>query len=242
MKGVGFSKHKYVGDPINAIRIFNMKEVDELVLLDISASSANRSISPELVRKVAGECFMPLTVGGGIRSLSDAKILLNAGAEKVVINTAALENPELIREIADVFGSQSVVAGVDVKKTLTGKYRVYSYSGKKKTKWDVMDWVRHIESCGAGEIFLTSIDRDGSMKGYDVSLIKRVSNAVSIPVVASGGAGCLDDLSEAVYEGDASACAAGSYLVLHGKRRAVLISFPKQKELDLLFNRFGASA
>ena len=231
VKTINFSNPKYIGDPINAVKIFNDKEVHELVFLDITASPEKRSPRMDYISDIASECFMPLGYGGGIKTVKQAEDIFNLGVEKVIINTGAIENPSFIHELADLFGSQSIVVSIDVKKNFLGNYQTYTYGGKTKTQWDPVTWAKEAERLGAGEIFLNSIDRDGTMKGYDIPLIKSVSASVSIPVVACGGAGTVEDFGKAVNEGRASAAAAGSLFVYYGKHRAVLINFPNDEEL-----------
>jgi cyclase len=231
VKTVNFTNPKYVGDPINAVRIFNDKEVHELVFLDITASLEKRSPRFDILSNIASECFMPLGYGGGIRTLEHAQRLFSLGVEKIIINSYAIENPSFIQNLADMVGSQSVVVSIDVKKNFFGKYETYAFSGSMKTIWNPISWAQEAERLGAGEIILNSIDRDGTMKGYDIPLIKSVSGSVNIPVVACGGAGTVKDFSAAIHEGGASAIAAGSMFVYYGKYRAVLINFPDDKEL-----------
>lgn len=236
VKTVKFKDPKYVGDPVNVIRIFNEKEVDELILLDISATPENKGPAFEVLADVAGECFMPLAFGGGISSIEDIRTAFGLGVEKVVINSAAAENPELIKEAANLFGSQSIVVSMDVKKTLFGKYEVYVRAGKKRLRIDPASYAKKAEELGAGEILVNSIDRDGIMEGYDLELIKRVTGAVSVPVIACGGAGRIEDFSLAVKQGGASAVAAGSMVVFQGRQRGVLINFPSPDELKGIFD------
>jgi cyclase len=231
VKTINFKNPKYVGDPINAVRIFNEKEVHELVFLDITASIEKRSPRFDILSNIASECFMPLGYGGGIKTLEQARQLFSLGVEKIIINSYAIENPSFIRNLADMVGSQSVVVSIDVKKNFFGKYETYTLSGTTKTPWDPISWAQEVERSGAGEIILNSIDKDGTMKGYDIPLIKNVSDSVNIPVVACGGAGTVKDFSTAVHEGGASAIAAGSMFVYYGKYRAVLINFPDDEEL-----------
>jgi cyclase len=221
-----FKDPVYVGDPVNAVRIFSEKEVDELVILDIDASREGREPDYEFVAEIAGECFMPVAYGGGIQTLAQARKLIRCGIEKVVINSASIESTALIRAIADVFGGQAVVGSIDVRKTLLGGHRVFVRSGTIETKLKPEDHAVSLEQAGAGEIFLTSIDRDGQMEGYDLELIKKVSSAVNVSVVACGGAGTVDHMRRAIGEGGASAVSAGSMFVFHGKHRAVLINYP----------------
>ncbi len=236
VKTVKFDKERYIGDPINAVRIFNDLEADELAFVDITATNENRMISLDLVRKIGDEAFMPFAVGGGITTLEEIKQLLSAGAEKVIINTAAVTNPNLIEQAANSFGNQSIIVSVDIKKSLINKYTIYTNSGLKKLKAEFVDCIKKMESLGAGEILINSIDNDGMMQGYDIELINQVSNAVSIPVIAAGGAGAAKDFGQAFKEGQASAVAAGSMFVYHGPRRAVLINYPDKNELFHVFN------
>jgi cyclase len=236
VKTRAFKNPVYVGDPINAIRIFNDKEVDELVLLDIRASLEGRRPNFELIAEVASECFMPLAYGGGISSIDDIAKLLRLGVEKVILNTALHTRPELVREAVMTFGSQAVTASVDVRRKLLGRREVMVLSGTKATGLDPVQYAQYAQSLGIGEILLTSIDNEGSMTGYDLKLIQDVSKAVDVPVIASGGAGCLDHFSEAVTVGRASAVAAGSMFVFYGPHRAVLISYPGYRLLQATFS------
>jgi len=226
-----FKDPKYVGDPINAIKIFNDKEVDELVLLDIAASVEERGPNFKVIEEVASECFMPLGYGGGISSLEQIRTIFSLGVEKVIINSWAFDQPELVRAASDSFGSQSIVVSMDVKKNFFGKYEVHTRSASLNTKQDPVQYAREMEQRGAGEILLTSVDRDGLMVGYDLQLLSKVAGAVNIPVITCGGAGALFHFAEAVAHG-ASALAAGSMFVFQGKHRAVLISYPDRAELE----------
>jgi len=231
LRGHGLVKTKkfkdpiYVGDPVNAVRIFSEKEVDELIILDITASREGREPDFELAAEIAGECFMPVAYGGGIRTLVQARKLIRCGVEKVVINSASVESTGFIREIADVFGSQAVVGSIDTKKNLLGGHRVFIKSGTVDAGLKPEDHAASLEQAGVGEIFLNSIDRDGQMQGYDLPLIQKVARRVRVPVVACGGAGNVEHLRQAINEGGASAVAAGSMFVFHGKHRAVLINY-----------------
>jgi cyclase len=236
VKTIRFKDPTYVGDPINAVKIFNEKEVDELIFLDIVASRKQREPNFALLRDIASQCFMPFCYGGGIRSISMVRELFALGAEKVAINTRAIEDPVLIRQAAEQFGSQSIVAAIDVKKNLFGTYGVYHAARGTGTGKDPVAHAQEMESLGAGEIFLNSVDRDGTGKGYDLELVRRVSSAVSIPVIACGGAGKLEDLVGAVKAGGASAVAAGSMFVFYGKHRAVLINYPDVREMERLLS------
>ncbi|MDD5593722.1 MAG: AglZ/HisF2 family acetamidino modification protein [Candidatus Margulisbacteria bacterium] len=231
VKTVRFTEPKYVGDPINAVNIFNEKEVDEIILLDIAATLEGREPDYDLISNIAGECFIPLGYGGGVRSQECIRKLFNLGIEKVVINSYAVENPEFIRIATASFGSQSIVVSIDVKRNVWGKYEVCVNGGRKRTKHDPVIFAQEMEALGAGEIFLNSIDRDGTAQGYDLKLIKLVSEAVNIPVIACGGAGKLEDFKTAIEAGKASAVAAGSLFVFQGKHRAVLISYPSAEAL-----------
>lgn len=232
VKTVRFKEPKYVGDPINAIRIFNEKEVDELVLLDIEASRLKCEPNYELIAEVAGECFMPICYGGGIKSLSHAEKVFSLGIEKIALNGAALEDLSLVRQIAEKFGSQSIVGSMDCRKGFWGGYSVYSENGTKDTKRQPVEWAQELEAAGVGEIFLNSIDRDGTQKGFDVALVESVVSQVHVPVIACGGAGSTADLIDLFDRTGVSAVAAGSLFVFHGKHRAVLISYPDIKVLN----------
>lgn len=229
-----FAEPKYVGDPVNAVKIFNEKEVDELLLLDITATPEKREPNYELISDIAGECFMPLGYGGGVTSIEQVRKLHRMGVEKVAINTAAYNDRRLVKEACDMFGSSSIVAAIDVKKTFLGKYEVWIEGGRKNTKEDPVKYAEELARLGVGEILVNSVDRDGTQLGYDISLLKKISAAVDTPVIACGGAGSLDHIRQAVTEAHVSATAAGSLFVFHGKHRAVLISYPSPEELEKL--------
>jgi imidazole glycerol-phosphate synthase subunit HisF len=230
VKSIKFKDHKYVGDPINAVKIFNEKEVDEIVILDISATAQKESPKISVIKEIASEAFMPLGYGGGITKLEEIKELITAGVEKVILNTSAFENLKLVSEGAKYVGSQSVVVSIDVKKNIWGKYKVFIRNGTKNTDIDPMQYAMQMEQAGAGELLLNAINRDGTFSGYDIDLIKSISSAVNIPVVAIGGAASVEDFAKAVQSG-ASAVSAGSMFVFQRPHRAVLISYPSQKEL-----------
>jgi len=230
VKTVRFAQPTYVGDPINAVKIFNDREVDELAILDIGATRERRDPPFEHLRAIAGECFMPLSYGGGIRTIEQARRLFSIGVEKVLINSAAIDDPTLMTRIADEYGSQAVIAGIDVKKDWLGRPRVFTRAGSHNTGRTPREHADAVVSHGAGEILLTSIDRDGTMSGYDVAMIRELSAAVPVPLVACGGAGTIAHLGEAIAAG-ASAVAAGSLFVFAGPRRAVLINYPSPAEL-----------
>jgi cyclase len=230
VKSIKFKDHKYVGDPINAVKIFNEKEVDEIVVLDISATAQKRPPDMQQVREIAGEAFMPLGYGGGITKLEEIKELISTGAEKVILNTSAFYKPELISDGARYVGSQSIVVSMDVKKNVWGKYRVFVQNGSKNTELDPLTYAKRMEDAGAGELLLNAIEKDGTFGGYDTELIRQVSAHVNIPIVAIGGAATIDDFAIAVREG-ASAVSAGSMFVFQRPHRAVLISYPSQHDL-----------
>ena len=235
VKTVQFKDPKYLGDPINIVRIFNDKEVDEIVFLDITATTERKRPPFELLKKIASECFMPLCYGGGVADVDTMKELYNVGIEKVALNTAAVESPAVVAAASHEFGAQSVIVSIDVHKKMFGGYRVYTRGGRKDSGLDPVIHARRMEQEGAGEILLNSIDRDGTMTGYDLDLVRCVSGAVGIPVVACGGARSVADLGVVVREGGASAAAAGSIFVFQGPHRAVLISYPTQRELHEVF-------
>ncbi|MDA3904517.1 MAG: AglZ/HisF2 family acetamidino modification protein [Bacteroidales bacterium] len=236
VKTTKYSNAKYIGDPINAVRIFNDLEADELVFLDITAVHENRTISVDLVKQLGDEAFMPFGVGGGIKNVRQAIDLINAGAEKVVLNTLFIEDPDMISHISRTLGNQSVVVSIDVKKNFFGKYRVYYKSGTKQTDMDPVTAAVNAEKLGAGEIILNYIPNDSLMAGYNLELIKMVSSKVNIPVVASCGAGLLKHFSEA-YDAGAHAMAAGSMFVYHGARRGILINYPAKEEIINTFSK-----
>ncbi len=232
VKTVRFNKFTYVGDPCNTVRIFNELEVDELLFLDITASREKRSPNLKLLANIANECFMPLAYGGGIRTLDAAKAIFEIGFEKVVVNTSAIETPELITKLSDHYGSQAVIVSLDVKKDLLGAYHVCTYSGTKKLKYDPVEQAKKMESLGAGEILLTSIEREGTWNGFDLELIKDVTGAVSVPVVAHGGAGTIEHIGEVVKYSGASAVALGSMVVFQKKGMGVLVNFPDEDQVN----------
>lgn len=234
LKGHGFYKSqkfkdlRYLGDPINILKIFNEKEVDEVLILDISVSKEGMEPQYDLLRDLAGEAFMPLGYGGGIKDVSQIKKILNMGFEKVCLNSSALQNPLFVKEAAKVFGSSTIAVMVDVKKNFFGKYEVFNHTTSKSSS-DPLKWTKELEELGVGELILNSVDRDGVMKGYDLELIHAISSQVAVPVVASGGAGSVQDLHAAIKNG-ASAVAAGSLFVFQGPLRAVLVSYPSDEE------------
>ncbi|KAA9327403.1 AglZ/HisF2 family acetamidino modification protein [Adhaeribacter soli] len=236
VKTVKFNKFGYIGDPINTVRIFNELEVDELCFLDIRATLEKRKPNLELLKQIADECFMPLSYGGGVTSAAMAQQILSIGFEKIVLNTVTFDHPEIIREIADHSGVQSVVGSIDVKKNFWGKYKVYSNDGKRQHDFDPVTWAKKLEQNGVGEILLTSMDHDGTWSGYDTILIKQITEAVNIPVIANGGAGQINDIVKAVETG-ASAVALGSMVVYQAKGLGVLVNFPDRNKLEEAISR-----
>jgi cyclase len=231
IKTIRFKNARYVGDPINAVRIYNDKEVDELLVLDIRAGVDGAPIPYALIEEIAGECFMPVSYGGGIRTLDEIARLFACGIEKVSINTAALQDPSFVSRACKRFGSQSIVVSVDVRKSWLGRYEVYADHGRRAAGVDPVTYARNMEQRGAGEILLTAIDREGTMEGYDVGLVQGVVTSVSIPVIACGGAGSVDDVIRIVRDGRAAAAAIGSLAVYQGRSRGVLIGFPSREQL-----------
>lgn len=225
-----FTDARYIGDPINAVRIFNEKEVDELVLLDISATPGGRGPDYELISDIASEAFMPVGYGGGIISMTQIEALFKAGVEKISLNSVLYENPGLVAEAARVFGSQSIVASIDVKKGLLGGHSLYSGGGKRRQSVDVMEHIQRLESQGVGELVVQSVDRDGVMAGYDLAFVEKVAKSVPIPVICIGGAGSVEHLREGLRAG-ASAAGAGSMFVFQGPHKAVLISYTDPAEV-----------
>jgi len=210
VKGVNFVELRDAGDPVEQARVYDAAGADELTFLDITASSDNRNIILDVVRATAEQCFMPLTVGGGVRTLEDIRKLLLAGADKVSINTAAVKRRELVKDAAEKFGSQCIVVAIDAKATAPGKWEIFTHGGREPTGLDAIDYARQVTALGAGEILLTSMDRDGTRSGFDIELTRAISDAVSIPVIASGGVGTLDHLVAGVAQGHASAVLAAS--------------------------------
>jgi len=240
VKGVKFKDHTYVGDPINAIKIFNEKEVDELIFLDITATEENRTPPLNLVQTIADQCLMPFAVGGGITTLKQARQIFSRGAEKVCVNTGLIEQPQVITEISNTFGSQALVAVIDYRKNWRGRYDTYIRCGSKSVGMHPTELAGEMVSLGAGEILLNAIDRDGTQSGYDIEMIRQVSDAVTVPVIASGGASGKEDIAAALKDGHAAATAAGSLFVFHGRRRAVLINFPSKEERKWIYQTSGA--
>lgn len=232
VKGVNFVNLVDAGDPVEQAKAYENQGADELVFLDITASSDNRAIMRDVVERTAGECFMPLTVGGGLRTLEDIRLMLNAGADKVSLNTSAITNPNLVSEASAKFGNQCIVVAIDAKREGEGRWNVYTHGGRNRTELDAVEWANEVERRGAGEILLTSMDCDGTKDGYDIALTRAVSDAVKIPVIASGGAGNLKHLVDAVKLGGASAVLAasifhfGTYTIEQAKREMRAAGLP----------------
>jgi cyclase len=236
VKTVQFSKPNYIGDPINAVHLFNSMKADELVFLDINATKENRNVDLELIRHVGEEADMPFAVGGGIKSLEDIQLLIAAGAEKVILGTIAGERPEFVREASDRFGSSTIAVCIDVKRTLLGKLKVWIKNGKESIPYNPIAFAQLMEEMGAGELIVQSIDRDGTMKGYDIPLIESISSAVHIPIVALGGAGSIQNLKLAAESCPINGLAAGSLFVYQGSKKGVLINYPERQVIRDVFH------
>jgi imidazole glycerol-phosphate synthase subunit HisF len=235
-----FRNPKYVGDPRIAVKIFNDKGADEIVLLDITAGAEKRRPNFKLIEEIASEAFMPMAYGGGIASFEDAKNIFSLGIEKVVLNSIAFEKPGLLTQIAEFSGIQSVVCSIDARKDIFGRWRAFALAGRQKTSVDPVAHARSMEAAGAGEILINAIDRDGTFQGYDAELCQMIAEAVSVPVIACGGAGKIRDCVSIIRETGVSAAAAGSIFVFQGPHRAVLIKFPTDRELKALFDEDGS--
>ena len=240
VKTTNFKDPKYVGDPLNAVKIFNEKSVDELIITDIDASAKNVEPNYSLIEKLAMESRMPLCYGGGINNAQEAKRIFSLGIEKVAISSSAIKDPILITKIAKSVGSQSVVVVIDVKKKyLSNNYEIYTHNGTRKTGINPLKFINHIKEIGVGEIVINSIDRDGTMKGYDFKIIDQVRKITTLPLTVLGGAGSLDDIGEVIKKYSIIGAGAGSIFVFKGQYRAVLINYPNNKEkMDLIKNNF----
>lgn len=235
VKTIHFNNPKYVGDPINAVRIFNEKEVDELIVLDIDATSNGAEPDYEMIEKLAAECRMPLCYGGGVKRLEQVQRILELGVEKIAISSITVEHPQLVTELAERVGSQSVVVVLDVKRySIGGGYEVYTQNGRKKTGKCPIVFAKQLERLGVGEIVINSIDNDGLMKGYDIDLVKKVRESISVPITVLGGAGSLQDIGRLINKFGVIGAAAGSLFVFKGVYRAVLINYPNRAEKDAL--------
>ena len=230
VKTVNFKNPKYVGDPINAVRIFNEKEVDELMVIDIDATAENREPDYKMIENLAAECRMPLCYGGGVKTVEQAQKIFSLGVEKIAISSAAIENISLISDIAKVVGTQSVIVVIDVKKKLLGGYEVCTHNGKKKTGKDPVEFAKQVQKLGAGEIVVNSIDNDGVMKGFDFTIIDKIRQAITIPMTVLGGAGSLEDISKVIEKYKIIGVSAGSLFVFKGVYKAVLINYPSKTD------------
>ena len=238
VKTLQFKDGKYVGDPINAVRIFNEKEADELMVIDIDATSSNNEPDYKMIENLASECRMPLCYGGGIKTLEQSQRIFSLGVEKIALSSAAIQNPSIVSEIASKVGSQSVVVVLDVKKKMFGGYDLYIHNGKKNINFNPVDFAIKMEKEGAGEIVINSIDNDGVMKGYDLDLIDKVRNSISLPLTVLGGAGNLEDIGGLIQKYGIIGAGAGSLFVFKGKYKAVLINYPNWEEKDSLINQY----
>lgn len=236
VKTVNFKSHKYIGDPINAVRIFNEKEVDELAIFDIDATVLNKEPDYILIEKLANQSRMPLCYGGGVKTVEQAQKIFGLGIEKIALSSALIQNPELVTEIAERVGSQSVIVVLDIKKKLLGGYEVYTHNGKKSTGINPIKFAKELERLGAGEIIINSIDQDGMMNGFDLSLIDKIAETISIPMTVLGGAGSISDIKKVIDKHGVIGVAAGSLFVFKGVYKAVLINYPSREEKDLLIN------
>jgi cyclase len=234
-KTVNFKSPKYVGDPINSVRIFNEKEVDELVFFDIDATVLNKEPDYILIKKLANQSRMPLCYGGGVKTVEQAQRIFGLGIEKISLSSAVVQNPHLVTQIADRVGSQSVIVVLDIKKKLLGGYEIYTLNGKKSTGINPINFAKELEQLGAGEIIINSIDQDGTMKGYDMNLIDKIAETISIPLTVLGGAGSLDDIEKVIEKHGVIGVASGSLFVFKGPYKAVLINYPSKNEKNKIF-------
>lgn len=238
VKTLKFKNPKYVGDPINAVKIFNEKEVDELMVLDIEATIEDREPDYKMIENLAVECRMPLCYGGGIKTIEQAQKISSLGVEKIAISSAVLDNPELVTKMAKQVGSQSVIVVLDIKKCLTdNKYEIWIHNGQKNTGKNPIEFVQYLEKLGAGEIVINSIDNDGVMKGYDFALVDEIRRAITLPLTVLGGAGSLEDIRQLINRYGIIGAAAGSLFVFKGVYRAVLINYPSPVEKEALIMR-----
>ena len=238
VKSVQFKNHKYVGDPINAVRIFNEKEADELMLIDIDTTINKVEPNYKMIQNIASECRMPLCYGGGIKNVQQAQKIFSLGVEKIALSSILVENPNIISDLASKVGSQSVVAILDVKKKLFGGYEIYTHNGKNSTGINPIDFVQKIENLGAGEIVINSIDQDGTMNGYDLKLVEQIRKSTSLPLTILGGAGSLNHIGNLIQNYGIIGAAAGSLFVFKGVYKAVLINYPSFNEKDKLINNY----
>jgi cyclase len=231
-KTVKFDKAKYIGDPINAVKIFNDKQCDEIILLDILASKQNKEINYKLIEEIASECFMPLAYGGGVSKIEHIEKLLKIGIEKIILNSILLSDPSFLETAVNYYGSSTIVASVDVKKNVFGKYLVYSHASKQIPSIPLLDFLKTIENRGAGELMINSVDLDGMMTGYDMKLAQTVSESLSIPSIICGGCSSFENIKHLFLTTHISAAAAGSFFIYHGPHKAVLINYPMPKQIS----------
>ena len=236
VKSIHFKNYRYIGDPINAVKIFNDQKADELAFLDITATKEKRFVSLELVKKVGEEANMPFSVGGGIRKLDEIQKIIEAGAEKVILNTITGENENFIHEAVNEFGSSTIVVCIDIKKKFLGEYKAWIKNGKKKLSYSPIDFAKKMEDLGAGEIIIQSIEKDGTMSGYDIELVQSISQEITIPITALGGAGNLLHIKALLNKAVVNGLAAGSMFIYHGSRKGILINYPSKDEISDLFN------
>lgn len=236
VKSIKFKQYNYIGDPINAVKLFNDLKADELVFLDINATIENRIISKELVKKIGEEANMPFAVGGGIRQLKDIEELLKVGVERIIINSYAAENPEFIKSAVNDFGSSSIIVCIDVKNQIFKGEKVYIKNGKKSTNYKPVEFAQLMQSFGVGELIIQSIDKDGTMNGYDFELISKIANVLTIPIIALGGAGNINDMKNMYQHQNINGLAGGSIFVYKDDMRGVLINYPNKSEIKCIFN------
>lgn len=232
VKTIGFKKENYIGDPINAVKIFNEKLVDEIVIMDIRKSIEKKAPDFELIKNLAGQCFMPMSYGGGISSFTEIKRIFEIGVEKVIINSMAFTNPRGVRTAVSTFGTQSIVGAMDVKKGWDGKYNVYTRCGRHNTHINPVVYAKYLEQVGVGEIFLNNITLDGKMVGYDLELLQSITSNIVIPVTACGGAGTVEDLAQGIHDGGINAAAAGSMFVYMDRKKSILLHYPDRVEIE----------
>jgi len=238
VKTIKFQSPIYIGDPINAVKIFNDKEVDEVIFLDITKSRLQVEPNYSLIEEISNECFVPFAYGGSVNSIASIKKIFKLGAEKVIINSAAFKNPHLITEASLIFGSQSIVVSIDYKKNIFGHNKVYIESGKRSTRISPLEYAMNMQELGAGELYVNSIDKEGTRSGYDIDVLSEITSAVSIPVIASGGADNIYDMKEAIERANVSAVSAGTMFVYYGKKNGVLINYPNRSDIiSLLTNK-----
>lgn len=233
VKTINYKNPKYIGDPLNAIKIFNDKEVDEISVIDITATAKKKAPNYQLIEDLAGECFMPLSYGGGIQCVDQAKKIFDVGVEKIILNTTCIKNPSFIEELAKQYGVQSIVVSVDIKKNIFGKYVLRYMSGSQKSRLPINTFVNKMESLGAGEILLNSVDNEGTFKGYDLDLCQLVSKNLSIPLVLNGGCNSIQNMKEALLAGTDSIAASSYFIYKNNDPKSILINYPNQQDLNI---------